>query len=762
MGRRTTLPNETDTTVPNKGMDETQELPAFPARYNTTTTAESDDHPVPAQYKALQEAQFLHEETLRQLRDEIQSQRQQISDLAEGQQETSQPPARLDVILLRLSELERKIGEDAPDPLLNEIVHRLAVIENGPGFNSDGRIEKLAEQLAEVRRRTSTPTTDPRTDEMALRIASVEGSVRRAQEAFQSDTLTDQIEVLQAASRESSEKVAAELSELSKQLAEARSREQPDWSSRLDSIENRLGETSNKENTEELTSRLTQLEQSEAASISDSRFDAVAERIEEIDGRLSSVVDSTDLAELQEKLLQLETQLSAPIENPQQNALSSRLDLLQSAVEDRPASETVEAIQERLSSLEQQHEQSADPNEAVAELRQRCDSFSERLSTLTEREVFENRVSAVEAQIIQVAASSPDLEELRQKLADLEDAPPAEPDGRLAELTARLRALELRSENPAQDDGRLERLSGRLDQLELTGGSSGFTNQLNELRERVVELGARPDDLSNEDSDRLLAGVTERLALIESLSPATLERLDRLEESQATTDGGDHADAMSELRQRVDQIVNSSGSTDTATSDVIHEIGLRVQALERGTGGGPASPDPALTAEFEQRIESLESQLKQTAGAPRAELQKIIERLSYLEHAGASAGSGEGEGGGPSPQIMDQLISRYEEIDGRLALIEEAAPGEASAEKNLQWVSSAMEEISEIRQQLAEVQESGTGGSGISEKFVGKLAEKISSGIAGSEVKSIQTQMYVVYFVLAVIGALTLLPLTLG
>ncbi len=111
---------------------------------------------------------------------------------------------------------------------------------------------------------------------------------------------------------------------------------------------------------------------------------------------------------------------------------------------------------------------------------------------------------------------------------------------------------------------------------------------------------------------------------------------------------------------------------------------------------------------------------------------------------------------------MDQLISRYEEIDGRLALIEEAAPGEASAEQNLQWVSSAMEEISEIRQQLAEVQESGTGGSGISEKFVGKLAEKISSGIAGSEVKSIQTQMFVVYFVLAVIGALTLLSLTLG
>jgi hypothetical protein len=111
---------------------------------------------------------------------------------------------------------------------------------------------------------------------------------------------------------------------------------------------------------------------------------------------------------------------------------------------------------------------------------------------------------------------------------------------------------------------------------------------------------------------------------------------------------------------------------------------------------------------------------------------------------------------------MDQLISRYDEIDGRLALIEEAALGKAYAEQNLQWVSSAMEEISEIRQQLAEVQDSGMGGSGISEKFVGKLAEKISSGIVGSEVKSIQTQMYVVYFVLAVIGALTLLSLSLG
>ena len=192
-----TLPNETETTVRQPSMEETQELPAFPARPGGSSGPEGDST-ISAQYRALQEAQFLHEETLRQLRGEIQAQKQKISDIA-NDQGSAQPPARLDAILLRLSELERKIGEDATDPLINEIAHRLAALESAGGRGPDSRVERLSEQIEELRRRAAAPRTDPRTDEMALRIASVEGSLRRAQQAFDSEALSGQIQELQVA-----------------------------------------------------------------------------------------------------------------------------------------------------------------------------------------------------------------------------------------------------------------------------------------------------------------------------------------------------------------------------------------------------------------------------------------------------------------------------------------------------------------------------------------------------------------------------------
>jgi hypothetical protein len=142
----------------------------------------------------------------------------------------------------------------------------------------------------------------------------------------------------------------------------------------------------------------------------------------------------------------------------------------------------------------------------------------------------------------------------------------------------------------------------------------------------------------------------------------------------------------------------------------------------------------------------------ENGGMPRSELQSIVERLSYLEQ---SSGTPSGEAGEPPPQILGQLISRYEEIDGRLALMEEGGAGAAGSGQSSQAMSSAMLELAELREQLNELQLNGTG-PGVSENFLGKLAEKISSGIAGSEVKAIQTQMYMVYFFLALIGALAL------
>jgi chromosome segregation ATPase len=170
--------------------------------------------------------------------------------------------------------------------------------------------------------------------------------------------------------------------------------------------------------------------------------------------------------------------------------LSARVDQLQEAIEAQSASDAVQTLQQRLAALESRNEQSPDAGEAVAELRQRCDALSDRLASIPEVEVYDSRIAAIEAKLDELPVGESGVQELQEKLAAIEKSGRPENDGRLAELTARLRALELQAEQTgsAADDGRVDRLSSRLDQLELTGGSSGLTNQINELRERVAGL----------------------------------------------------------------------------------------------------------------------------------------------------------------------------------------------------------------------------------------------------------------------------------
>jgi hypothetical protein len=727
-------------------MEDTQELPAFPAR--PRESGPDGDSRIVSQYKALQEAQFLHEETLRQLRGEIQAQKQRIADIA-GDKGSAQPPAGLDAIHLRLSELERKIGEDTSDPLINEIAHRLAALESSGGRGPDSRIDRLSEKIEELRRKASVPHTDPRTDEMALRIASVEGSLRRAQQAFDGETLTGQIQELQAAARDASAKVAQELADLRRQLTAAQAQTQPDWSSRFDQLESRFAQVTEKSEIEELTERLAQLEQSETEDLNAARLEAVAEKVEALAVKLNSTADSSTVTELRQKLAELEGQVLASAPGPLADALSARVDQLQEAIEAQSTSDAMLALQQRLAALEAQDEQSPDAAEAVAELRERCDALSERLAAIPEIDIYSGRIAAIESKLDELPAGESGVAELRERLSAIEKSGPAENDGRLAELTARLRALELQagqSSSPT-DDARIDRLSTRLDQLELTGGSSSLTNQINELRERVAALTGQLREGAAGPETKAISRIDERLALLESSAPTALQRIEKLEKREPVSTS-DQADAIAELRQRVDQLVNS-GAGDSSTADVLHEIGMRVQALERNGDSGSGGSSPALSEELNERIARLEATVAESGGMPRAELHSIVERLSYLEQSGAPS-----EAGGPPPKIVEQLIDRYKEIDERLSLMEEIGAGVSGGGPS-QATNSVSAEIAELRAQLIQLQESGSG-PGVPENFVGKLAEKISAGIANSEVKAIQLQMYVVYFFLALVGALAL------
>ena len=59
--------------------------------------------------------------------------------------------SRVDAIMMRVAELERKFGEGTPDPLVNEIIHRLGALEGtrpaAAGDNS--RLDEVEAQLSE-------------------------------------------------------------------------------------------------------------------------------------------------------------------------------------------------------------------------------------------------------------------------------------------------------------------------------------------------------------------------------------------------------------------------------------------------------------------------------------------------------------------------------------------------------------------------------------------------------------------------------------
>jgi len=94
----------------------------------------------------------------------------------------------VEAIKLRLDVLERKIGECAPDPLLNEIVHRFTALENSAGDRGGGgkdpRVKELAAEVEKLRMQaTSLSAPDPRTDDLVLRIASLESGLKWSQDS---------------------------------------------------------------------------------------------------------------------------------------------------------------------------------------------------------------------------------------------------------------------------------------------------------------------------------------------------------------------------------------------------------------------------------------------------------------------------------------------------------------------------------------------------------------------------------------------------
>ena len=116
------------------------------------------------QYQELSESQSQHEGSMSSLQQQIEEQREETSQLrtllesrlesspreveagpageilarvssVERRVQSIDTDSRVDAVMLRITEVERKLGEGASEPLLNEIAHRLDILD--PHFQFD-------------------------------------------------------------------------------------------------------------------------------------------------------------------------------------------------------------------------------------------------------------------------------------------------------------------------------------------------------------------------------------------------------------------------------------------------------------------------------------------------------------------------------------------------------------------------------------------------------------------------------------------------
>jgi len=778
-------------------------LPPFPPRPDQGQS-HANGWDVASQYRAIQEAQRLHEETIKQLREEVQYQKERLSELSESAGSGRTP--QLDAVFLRLSELERKIGQDAPDPLLNEIVHRLAALENSPHqkqSGKDSRVDDLVEQVEKLRRRAAEPAGDARVDDVVLRIASLESANKRGNYALEIEGLANR---LQEARTELEQSRRADLSVFQQELQ---------------SLAERVGELS------------------ESADQS-ARFEAVDKRIEEF-----QQASLEARAELEAKLDGVAEKIPAPVDPEQERqrwqALESRLE----ALEDRPAPATPEALEELAESvaglreqLEALRERSDDipAPQRLLDLDARLDELGEKIANpeaAPETAALRTRVEALEDR-------SADTQELTGRLTALEQAAaepaplPAEWADKVERIAERLDGLEDLAErvakveefNEESNQAGLLELTSRMRALEITvedlgdisGLATGLREEIAELRqggsvgELRTELEALREQSARDESEELRTRIAEaesRLSDIESLNriEGASPRLDALEEKLRGLDD------LSDVRRRLTVLEMESREEGSTRNE---ELVARLEALEaRPAAAESSATESAETADrlaaVQSRVADVEGRLEAIADVSvdadtRARLDSLVDEIELLKQNAASIGStgavadprisemidrldwmersasGSGVDLEPLRLRIEALEQRPEAGDGgdsgvrhrmqevldRLDQLENLPPGDAGvalqkeSERWSQWARSTLEEIGELRRQVEEAQKKAAvapngGAAGLDAETIEALGLTISSGLAKGEVRNLRQQMYFIYFAIGTLLALAVL-----
>ncbi|MCB1019093.1 MAG: hypothetical protein H6509_00270 [Bryobacterales bacterium] len=769
---------------------------------------------VAAQYRAMQEAQLLHEETINQLREEVRGQRERLAELSKTS--PTQKTSQIDMVLVRLSELERKIGEGAPDPLLNEIVHRLAALENaGPSRGArDPRVDDVQAKLEELRKNLSeTPGSDSRTDDLVLRIASLEGAFRRAAQSRDAEEVQARIESLatelQKRQAEELSELRSSLSDLAKSTQESAGQSEDtafstaleQLSSRLAALESKLGETPSQERVDELGRHLFSLE----SKIEDglNRLEGVTPRLQSLEERVEQQQGGDTVERMAERVDALEARFAEQRGFDQQavveqiESVRERLDALSSRVDDASAQERLAELVEKVQALEARAAAPAE-NGALVQFEAKLARFEHTLSqrpgapewARLETELNALRVEATQAPQIPHSLAHR-LEELETRLSDAESASRLEDaDARLGAIESKMVALGdpgdigrrltvLEMDDAKAQDPRMDDALVRLAALESKPFETLSDSGLEELENRIAGLHHELERVSN-----------ERLAVASELP----ERLARLEEKvqeaqQSAPEGSKSQELLSALEDR------------------LHALGARVEELAAQPSPEPTLDGrlPELQARLEQveakisdasaqeQILSLRSRMDELAAQPATgasdsgRLTELAARIEWIERNGGAEASktsdldveaikrrltvieeklsGEAASAGFPSGMQAELAARLYALEQGLESLQESAGHgaldtsaalKAETDRWNQWARSTMQEIADLREH---VESSGGAASGIDAESVEALSVQISNSLNSSEVKALRGQMYFVYLALGIIWALLMYAL---
>ena len=662
---------------------------------------------VSAQYNAIHEAQLAHEDIIRSLREELGQHREKLAQM-EASPQAPAGPQSVDAILLRISELERKLGEGTSDPLLNEIVHRLSALERGPQGGQDARVSGLLEAVEQLKQKVEDGVGDGRTDDLVLRLASLEGSIKRSNFEEASERFEARFETFGDELRSDSESLREEIAALAKRLDAAA---QGVDSEALEAVSQRIEKIED--------------ERAEASSKADDRISEISERVAELN-------DESRPGSLGAQIRELEGRLEALSENGDQQDLLSRLRGVEEKLNASPQEPRIEEFEKRLADIEQ-------AQISVGESSPETEAALGRIAVLEEKlEIWGSlgdRVSRLEDAPV-AALDVGRLDGFDRRLDEIESVAR---DSVGSEGLALARTLESRLESMTRVGGSLDLLAERVDRMESTDGGN---SRVDELQEKVALLSQQLQDLQasggrDDDSAPRFAAIEERLGALDEIteiqsrlkliesrpdpestpSEALAERIQALEERGTPTPDNRETEQLREDLRRVQAQMEALAAESASPADS-SEILERLEALERRPAA--TSHEGEVSSALLDRVSALE-EARRAAGIDAAATRELFDRVEAIERSG---GSGDGSAG-PDPrisEIMGRLSSLEQDID-------QAAAGGGSSEPDPR-VDSLIARLESLESRPV------SSGDGASADAIGALTARLeeleSAGPAGS------------------------------